>query len=73
MSTKTNPNTPERLALSVRDVAELLGISTRHCWKLAASGRLPQPIRLGRSVRWIYTDILAHLESLKRDGAGGPR
>jgi excisionase family DNA binding protein len=54
-----------RLGLSAAEVAELLGISRRHVWKLLASGRLPEPIRLGRSVRWLRDDLLAHLEGLK--------
>ena len=44
----------ERLALSAREVAELLGVSQRHVWKLMASGRIPKPFRLGRAVRWNY-------------------
>ena len=41
-----------RLALSAEEVAETLGISRAHVWKLASSGRLPKPVRLGRAVRW---------------------
>lgn len=44
----------ERLALSAREVAKLLGVSQRHVWKLLASGRIPKPFRLGRAVRWNY-------------------
>ena len=43
--------------LDVRDVAALLKVSVRQIWKLVASGRLPQPVRLGRSVRWLSADI----------------
>ena len=32
-------------------------ISHRQCWKLLSSGRLPAPIRLGRSVRWRESDV----------------
>ena len=42
----------QRLALSADEVAEILGISRAHVWKLASSGRLPRPVRLGRAVRW---------------------
>jgi len=38
--------------LSVNDVADRLAVSARQVWKLAASGRLPQPVRVGRCVRW---------------------
>ena len=40
------------MALPAADVAKLLGISLRHLHSLNATGRLPRPIRLGRSVRW---------------------
>ena len=47
--------------LTVREVAELLKISARQVWKLAASGRLPGPMRLGRSVRWRADDLAAFI------------
>ncbi len=47
---------PEQL-LNVREMATRLGVSTRQVWKLASSGRLPAPIRLGRSVRWRESDL----------------
>lgn len=52
MSTQTNRFETERLALTADEVAHLLGVSTRHIWALNASGRLPRPLRFGRSVRW---------------------
>lgn len=53
-----------RVALSVGEVAEMLGVSSRHVWKLTAMGKLPQPIRLGRSARWLRDDLLAALRRL---------
>lgn len=47
--------------LRVQEVAQRLGVSARQCWKLLASGRLPQPVRLGRSVRWRESDISAFI------------
>ena len=38
--------------LTVQDVAELLKCSTRHVYRLADSGRMPRPIKLGALVRW---------------------
>jgi excisionase family DNA binding protein len=43
--------------LTVREVAAALKVSPRQIWKLAASGRLPPPVRLSRSVRWRRSDI----------------
>lgn len=41
-----------RLAVSAVEVGKMLGISRAHVWRLLASGRLPEPVRFGRSVRW---------------------
>lgn len=42
--------TPEQLA-------KLLQISKRSLWRLRASGQLPAPVQLRKSVRWRATDI----------------
>ncbi|MFO0839908.1 MAG: helix-turn-helix domain-containing protein [Phycisphaerae bacterium] len=47
--------------LTVQQVAKLLNISCRQVYKLVASGRLPVPVRLGRSVRWRESDLAAFL------------
>lgn len=51
------PLAPDKLALSAQEVGEVLGISRAHVWKLASSGRLPKPIRLGRAVRRAGRDL----------------
>lgn len=38
--------------LDVRAVAALLDCSPRHVYRLADSGRLPAPVRIGSLVRW---------------------
>jgi len=38
--------------LNVRAVAEMLGCSSRHVYRLADGGRMPAPLRLGGLVRW---------------------
>jgi excisionase family DNA binding protein len=48
---------PSRAAVPARDAAAILGISERHLWALASSGRLPSPIRLGRAVRWDQDEL----------------
>ena len=40
------------LVLTTADLAKHLGISQRHLHTLAKSGKVPEPIRLGHSVRW---------------------
>ena len=48
--------------LSVRDVAALLKLSTRQVYKLVACGRMPQPLKVGRSTRWRSADIAAWID-----------
>jgi excisionase family DNA binding protein len=43
--------TGERL-FAVKRVAELLNCSTRHVWRLADSGKMPAPLKLGGLRRW---------------------
>lgn len=43
--------------MSARDLGEVLRISVRSVWRLNASGKLPRPVRIGRSVRWRRCDI----------------
>ncbi len=59
----THSPSPECLALPAADVAKLLTISERHLWALHSSGRLPRPIRLGRSVRWNHDELRRWLDA----------
>ena len=43
--------------LDVQTVAEMLGCSTRHVYRLSDAGRMPAPIKLGSLVRWSATSI----------------
>jgi len=59
---------------TARTVAKRLCISERQLWKLLAAGKLPEPIRLGRSVRWPSAQIDAWIaeqsDAAQREGAG---
>jgi prophage regulatory protein len=48
----------EALAVSARDLKEMLNVSLRQVWRLNAAGKLPKPIRIGGSVRWSRQEIL---------------
>jgi len=48
--------------LDVRSVAERLSVSPRAVWKWCSAGRLPAPVRIGRSVRWRATDLDRFIE-----------
>ena len=47
--------------LTIEEVAELLHVTSRHVSNLVKRKALPQPIRLGRSVRFRQSDIRAIL------------
>jgi predicted DNA-binding transcriptional regulator AlpA len=53
----------ERLAVPSAGVAKLLNISQRHVANLNTTGRLPRPVRFGRSVRWSVAELRDWLES----------
>jgi excisionase family DNA binding protein len=56
--------TPE--LLTVRQVAEILGVSLGFIWKLARQGDL-RPVRLRGCTRWRRADILRFIDSLPTD------
>jgi predicted DNA-binding transcriptional regulator AlpA len=49
--------------VSCRVVAGLLGVSQRQVCKLAACGRMPRPIKLGRSTRWRLHELRTWIAS----------
>jgi prophage regulatory protein len=42
----------EPLLIPVEHVGAILNVSTRTVWRLLSTKRLPEPIRIGGSVRW---------------------
>lgn len=52
--------------LSVKDVAGLLGCSTRTVWSLRAGGHIPAPVKVGPGlVRWRRATLNAWLAELE--------
>ena len=49
--------------LDARGVGEILGLSTRSIWKQHVVGRLPPPVRIGRSVRWSQAELVAWIRN----------
>ncbi len=68
----------ESLAYSAEQLAERFHVSLRHIRRMDSAGKLPKPVRLGRSVRWSAREIERWLaagapdrkrwEALKTDG-----
>lgn len=52
----------ERLALTAKDAAALVGVSRSFWWKLHAAGKVPLPIYLGsKAPRWRVEELRAWL------------
>ena len=58
MMAHTTPPEPA-LLLDARQVAAMLKIGVSTLYKLHASGRVPEPVRLGASVRWRRAELVA--------------
>jgi predicted DNA-binding transcriptional regulator AlpA len=56
--------------LTVKELAAMLGIHERTCWRLAAmaeagQGDFPRPLRIGpKTIRWRLADVEAFLAAL---------
>ena len=60
----TAPSPEPALLLDVAAVAQLLGVSPRHVWRLADSGEFPKPVALGLKLkRWPRSVVLSWVES----------
>jgi excisionase family DNA binding protein len=57
MSAVLTPADASAKLLDVQAVAELLGCSTRHVYRLSDAGRMPAPVKLGALVRWSASAI----------------
>lgn len=57
-----NANSQPEL-INVSELADLLSLSVRTVWRLNSAGRLPKPVRLGRSVKWRKNEIIDWLAS----------
>ena len=56
MTDGNSPNATVAL-LDVKRVAEMLGCSMRHVYRLSDAGRMPRPRKLGALVRWSRREL----------------
>ncbi len=47
--------------VTITQVAAMLSLTTRGLRKMIARGAFPQPLRLGRAVRWALADVQTFL------------
>ena len=50
------------VAVSCKTLAKMLSISPRTAWRLLSAGKLPKPVSLGGSKRFLMSDIELFLE-----------
>ena len=66
MSPEMDPLVPAPLCVDAAGVGRLLGISVRSVRRLADAGKLPAPVAIGGSRRWLIADIEEWLRDRKR-------
>jgi len=44
-----------------REVAEMLSISVASVWRYARTGKIPAPIKVGYSTRWLEEELQVYL------------
>jgi excisionase family DNA binding protein len=57
-----SPAAPAAQLFDVQAVAEMLGCSQRHVYRLSDGGRMPAPVKLGSLVRWSASSIREWIE-----------
>lgn len=60
---KTNNNNEQSIAISAKQLSQLLGVSIRQVWRLSATGKLPKNLRLRGSVKWSRAEIIQWFEA----------
>ena len=57
-----NSSSPS-IAISAKELAQMLGVSLRQIWRLNATAKLPKNLRLGGSVKWSRAEITHWFEA----------
>jgi predicted DNA-binding transcriptional regulator AlpA len=55
MDTQTTNQTSQ--LLTAKALAKTLSLSARTVWRLRSAGKLPRPVEVGGSIRWLRQDI----------------
>ena len=62
-SKKKSRTLEQVIAISAKELAEMLSLSPRTIWRLVSSGRLPKMVSIGGSKRFLMSDVNLFLES----------
>lgn len=52
-----------QLLISAKELAQTLGLSKRQIHRLNSCGKLPAPVRIGGSIRWVQDEISAWIDA----------
>ena len=52
----------ESVLLTVKDVVKFAQVGRSFVYQEVSAGRFPKPVKLGRSVRWLKSEVLAWVE-----------
>ncbi|MFC1794653.1 helix-turn-helix transcriptional regulator [Planctomycetota bacterium] len=58
-----NSDNSQSIAISAKQLSQLLGVSIRQVWRLSATAKLPKNLRLGGSVKWSRAEIIQWFEA----------
>ena len=59
---KEEQSNPTELLWNIKQVRMVTGLSERTLWRLNDSAQMPEPIRIGRSVKWTKSSILRWID-----------
>jgi excisionase family DNA binding protein len=51
------------MLIAADEMANLLGVSERTLWRLLSAGKVPRPVRIGRSTRWRAAEVKQWIEN----------
>ena len=54
----------EIMLLKLNDVKQMLKVGTTYIYELVKQGKLPKPVKQGRSSFWKFQDIKKYIDSL---------
>ncbi|MFM7318969.1 MAG: helix-turn-helix transcriptional regulator [bacterium] len=57
MIPRSDSRTPAASLITVKQLAELLNVSTRHLHRMRSRGTIIEPIKLGRMTRWSLEEV----------------
>ena len=54
---------PTANLINAKMFGEMLSLSKRQIFRLNSSGKIPEPVRIGSSTRWIESEIAAWIDT----------